>query len=77
MLNYCVSANGVNLFKQIIDIYLIRAGETHMTSEWTVDKSIASLSTCHLEDVALDENLLNSCLRIPQLAAKLEHHYCA
>ena len=38
MLIYCVSANGVNLFKQIIDIYLIRAGETHMTSEWTVDK---------------------------------------
>ena len=48
----------VNLFKNRIDRYLIRAGYRNC---WTLDKPMASLSTCHLELVVWDGNLVKSC----------------
>ena len=55
--NDCVNASSVNMFKNRIDRYLIRAGYTC----WTLDKPMASLSTCHLELVVRDGNLVKSC----------------
>ena len=38
---YCVTASSVNMFKNKVDTCLRRAG-------YTLDKLMASLSTCHL-----------------------------
>ena len=58
--NDCVNASSVNMFKNRIDRYLIRA--THRSENcWTLDKPMASLSTCHLELVVRDGNLVKSC----------------
>ena len=46
--NDCVNASSVNMFKNRINRYLIRAGYTYMRNCWTLDKPMASLSTCHL-----------------------------
>ena len=35
------------MFKNKIDKYLRRTGYTEMKDSWTLDKSMASLSTCH------------------------------
>ena len=47
--NDCVNASSVNVFKNRIDRF------------WTLDKPMASLSTCHLELVVWDGNLVQSC----------------
>ena len=44
----CVTASSVNMFKDKVDTYLRRAGYTSMKTVWTLDKPMASLSTCHL-----------------------------
>ena len=36
-----------------IDIYLIMAGYIEMTNRWALDKSMSSLSTCHLNRLVL------------------------
>ena len=59
--NECVNVSSVNMFKDRIDIYLIRAGYTYMIKWLTLDKPMASLSTCHLELVVWDGNLFKSC----------------
>ena len=62
--NDCVNASSMNMFKNIIDIYLIRGG-LHIDDKhcWTPDKPMASLSTCRLELVVWDGNLFQSCLQ--------------
>ena len=59
--NDCVNASSVNMFKNRIDRYLIRAGYTWENC-CTLDKLMASLSTCHLELVVWDGNLVKYCL---------------
>ena len=54
--NDCVNASSVNMFKNRIDIYLTHRRENC----WTLDKPMASLSTCHLELVVWDGNLVKS-----------------
>ena len=56
--NDCVNASSVNMFKNRIDRYMIRAG---YTNGWTLDKPMASLSTCHLELVVWDGSIVKSC----------------
>ena len=46
--NYCVNARRVNIFKSKVDKYLRTAGYTYMKNGWTIDKPMASLSTCLL-----------------------------
>ena len=49
------------MYKIRIDRYLIKGGlYVDDTFCWTLDKSLASLSTCHLELVALDGNPVKS-----------------
>ena len=43
----CVNASSVNILKNKIDKYFRRASYTQMKN-WTFDKPMASLSTCHL-----------------------------
>ena len=53
--NDCVNASDVNMFKNRID----RGRATHRwVNCWTLDKQMASLSTCHLELVVWDGNLV-------------------
>ena len=60
--NDCVNASSVNMFKNRIDRYLMGGGATHILENcWTLDKPMASLSTCHLELVVWDGNLVKSC----------------
>ena len=54
--NNCVNASSVNMFKNKIDRYMIRAGYTEIKN-WTFDKPMASLLTCRMELVVLDGNL--------------------
>ena len=60
LLNDCVNASSVNMFKYTIDRYLMRAsyGLYRRNDCWTLDKLMASLSTCHLELVVLDGSLV-------------------
>ena len=44
----CVTASSVNMFKNKVDPYLRRAGYTLVKNYWTLDKLMASLSTCHV-----------------------------
>ena len=47
------------MFKNRIDIYL-----THRLENcWTIDKAMASLSSCHLELVVWDGNHVKYCLK--------------
>ena len=55
--NDCVNASSVNMFKNKIDRNMIRVGYTDNNSQ-TLDKPMAFLSTCHLELVVLDGNLV-------------------
>ena len=51
----------VKMFKNKIDRYMIRLDEKNC---WTLNKPMASLSTCHLELVVLYGNLVKQpCLR--------------
>ena len=43
-----LTVNRVNVFKNKVDKYLRRAGYTYIKNVWTLDKPMASLSTCHL-----------------------------
>ena len=51
------------MFKNRIDKYLRRAGYTEMNNCWTLNKPMASLSTCHLF-FAMIGNLVKSCLML-------------
>ena len=51
--NDCVNASSVNMFKNRIDRYAIRAGYTQ-----TLDTPMASLFTCHLGLVVWDGSLV-------------------
>ena len=44
----CVNACNVNMLKNKIYNYFRRAGHILMKNCWTLDKPMASLSTCHL-----------------------------
>ena len=45
----CVTASSVNMFKNKVDTYIRRAGYSIVGEHcWTLDKPVASLSTCHL-----------------------------
>ena len=44
-----VTAMSVNMFKNKVDPYLRGAGYTQMKNCWTLDKPMASLSTCHMD----------------------------
>ena len=71
--NHCVNASKVNMSKNKINIYLIKARYklleangffVHLQTTITLYffwKPMASLSTCHLERVVVDGNLVKSC----------------
>ena len=45
----CVTARNVNMFKNLVDTYICQEGGLHVDEQcWTLDKPMASLSTCHL-----------------------------
>ena len=44
----CVNASSVNIPNNKVDTYLRRAGYTQLKNVWTLDKPMASVSTCHL-----------------------------
>ena len=54
---YIITTSSVNMFKNRICIKI----ELTDIIFWTLDKPMASLSTCHLELVFWDGNLVKSC----------------
>ena len=56
----CVTVSSMSMIKNKVDKYLRRAGYTSMKNGWTLDKRMASLSTCHIWAFALHGNLAKS-----------------
>ena len=45
----CVTASSMNILKNKVDIYIYHEGGLHLDYKcWTLNKPMASLSTCHM-----------------------------